>query len=153
MVEIKPLSICNFDEVVGLYKKMIEVNIGHDERLKNIDMDDRSLRNILQYSFDIEDDLFFVAYSHNVPIGFIDSTRVNQDALGDEWYIKSVYLQGEFKATNYFQQLVMRVEKEVRQKSIHVIYSTALLDDDEANELWESVGYVLEKKRRVKVLS
>ena len=153
MLEIKPLSICNFEEVVGLYKKMIEKNIGHDERLRNIDLDDRSLRNMLQYSFDIEDVLFFVAYSHNVPIGFIDSTRVSQDALGDEWYIKSVYLQGEFKATNYFQQLVMRVEKEVRQKSIHVIYSTALLDDDEANELWESVGYVLEKKRRVKVLS
>ena len=153
MVEIKPLSICNFDEVVGLYKKMIEVNIGHDERLKNIDMDDRSLRNILQYSFDIEDDLFFVAYSHNVPIGFIDSTRVSQDALGDEWYIKAVFLDAEFRGGNYFQQLVMKVEKEVKKKSIRFIFSNSLIDNDKANDLWENIGYTLEGKKRVKDLS
>ena len=132
---------------------MIEENIDHDERLKNIDISDRSIRNMLQYSFDIEDDLFYVAYSRNIPVGFIDSTRVSQDDQGDEWYIKSVYLESEFRGTNYFQQLVMRVEKEVRQKSIGFIFSNALMDNDESNNLWEGVGYILEGKRRIKVLS
>ena len=68
MLEIKSLSICNFEEAVGLYKKMIEKNVDHDERLKNTDIDDRSLRNMLQYCFDIENALFFVAYSRNTPI-------------------------------------------------------------------------------------
>lgn len=152
MLEIKPLSICNFEEVVGLYRNMIEENIGQDERLKNIDIGDRSLRNMLQYSFDIEDDLFYVAYSHNAPIGFIDSTRVSKDGHEDEWYIKSVYLKVEFRGYNYFQQLVLKVEKEVRQKLIHVLFSNSLIDDDEANGIWESVGYILEGKRRIKVL-
>jgi len=153
LLEIKSLSICNFEEAVGLYKKMIEKNVDHDERLKNTDIDDRSLRNMLQYCFDIENALFFIAYSRNNPIGFIDSTRINQDDSEDEWYIKSVYLETEFWGSNYFQQLVMKVEKEARQKSIRTIFSNSLVDDDEANDRWENAGYTLEGKRRIKVLS
>ena len=152
MLEIKPLSICNFGEVVGLYRKMIEDNIDHDERLKNIDIDDRSLRNMLQYSFDIENALFYVAYLRNMPIGFIDSVRISRDDNKDEWYIKSIYLEAEFRGSNFFQQLVLKVEKEVRNKSIACIFSNSLIDDDEANKLWENLGYILEGKKRIKVL-
>jgi len=35
---------------------------------------------------------------------------------------------------------------------IHVLFSNSLIDDDEANGIWESVGYILEGKRRIKVL-
>jgi len=152
LLEIKPLSICNFGEVVGLYRKMIEDNIDHDERLKNIDIDDRSLRNMLQYSFDIENALFYVAYLRNMPIGFIDSVRISRDDNKDEWYIKSIYLEAEFRGSNFFQQLVLKVEKEVRNKSIACIFSNSLIDDDEANKLWENLGYILEGKKRIKVL-
>jgi len=151
LFEIKPLSICNLEEVIGLYKKMIKENIGDERKADTIDFEDRSLRNMLQYSFDIENDLFYVAYSRNIPIGFIDSTRVCLDGKDDEWYIKSVYLETEFRAKNYFQQLVMKVEKEARQKSIHTIFSNSLIDDNEADDLWESLGYNFEGKRRVKV--
>ena len=152
MLEIKSLSICNFEEIVGLYKKMIEENIDHDKRLKNIDIDDRSLRNMLQYSFDIENALFYVAYLRNMPIGFIDSVRISRDDNKDEWYIKSIYLEAEFRGSNFFQQLVLKVEKEVRNKSIACIFSNSLIDDDEANKLWENLGYILEGKKRIKVL-
>jgi len=153
LLEIKSLSICNFEEIVGLYKKMIEENIDHDKRLKNIDIDDRSLRNMLQYGFDIDNALFYVAYLRKTPIGFIDSTRVSQDDHGDEWYIKAVFLDAEFRGGNYFQQLVMKVEKEVKKKSIRFIFSNSLIDNDKANDLWENIGYTLEGKKRVKDLS
>jgi len=152
MIELKSLSICNIDPVVGLYRVMIEETRARDNRLAHVETDDRSIRNLLQYSFDIENNLFFVAYLHNSPIGFIDSARVSEGHGADEWYIKSVFLLPGHCDEPFFDALVYRVEKEVRQKGVSRIFSNALMDSDEINTLWESIGYEIDEGKRYKTL-
>lgn len=152
MIELKSLSICNIDPVVGLYRVMIEEARAQDLRLEHVESDDRSIRNLLQYSFDIENNLFFIAYLHGSPIGFIDSTRVSEGSRADEWYIKSVFLLPGHRDAPFFDALVYRVEKEARQKGISRIFSNALMDSDEINALWESIGYELDEGKRYKAL-
>lgn len=152
MFEIKLLSICDFDEVVELYKQMVLENKLFDRRLAGVEVDDRTIRNILQFSFDIENDLLYVAFFHNKPVGFIDSTRLVAEGKDDEWYIKSVYLDTEYRDPWYFEQLVQKVEREVRQRGITVIFSNALIDNREINTLWEGIGYTLRDGRREKEL-
>ncbi len=152
MIEIKSLSICNFDDAVVLYREMIGEYAHADARLANVKTDDRSLKSILQYSFDVEDDLFFLAYAHGEPIGFIDSARMLVDGGEDEWYIKAVFLKERFRSLERFGQLVSRVEREVRSRGVGLIFSNALMGDGEANALWESLGYEIGERRRTKSL-
>lgn len=152
MFEIKLLSICDFDEAVELYKRMVLENKQFDRRLAGVEVDDRTIRNILQFSFDIENDLFYLAFFRNEPIGFIDSTRLVAEDKDDEWYIKSVYLDPEYRDSDFFEKLVEKVEREVRQRGIKVIFSNALIDNREINTLWEGIGYTLRDGRRVKEL-
>lgn len=152
MLELRQLSICNCDGAVDLYRKMIEENRKKDIRLASIKTDDRSIRNLLQYSFDTENNLFFVACSRNVPVGFIDSTLVLKAGSGGEWYIKSVYLVPEYRDPKSFAAMVYRVEKEAKRKKIALVFSNALMQSNEVNTLWENIGYTLEQDRRVKVL-
>lgn len=150
MTELKPLSICNLDTAIAFYRDMIEEYRHRDPRLANVDTDDKSLRNMLQYSFDIENDLFLILYIHGKAVGFIDSARVAQDGGEESWFIKSVYLVPEYRETRNFELLVGTVEREVRKRGIRTVFSTALIEDDRANSLWESAGFTIEPKRRVK---
>ncbi len=152
MFEIKLLSICDFDEAVELYKRMVLENKKFDRRIAGVDVDDRTIRNILQFSFDIENDLFYLAYFHNKPIGFIDSTRLIVEGKDDEWYIKAVYLDPEYRGSDFFEHLVQKVEREARQKGIKTIFSNALIDYPEINTLWSGIGYTLRDGRREKEL-
>ncbi len=152
MIETRPLGICNLDEAIGLYRQMIGEYAHQDARLARVETDDRSLKSMLQYSFDVEDELFFVAYAHAEAVGFIDSSRILVDGGADEWYIKAVYLTERFRSLERFAQLVSRVEREVRSRGVGLIFSNALMDDNEANTLWESLGYEIGDRRRTKTL-
>jgi len=152
MLELRQLSICNCDDAVELYRKMIEENRKKDIRLTNIGTDDRSMRNLLQYSFDTENNLFFIAYNRNIPVGFIDSTRVVREGLKAEWYIKSVYLLGEYRDPKSFASLVYKIEKIVKLKNIRSVFSNALMQSNEINTMWEHIGYTVEQEKRVKFL-
>ncbi len=152
MLELRQLSICNCDDAVALYRMMIEENKKKDIRLANIPTDDRSMRNLLQYSFDVENNLFFVAYARNIPVGFIDSARVFREGIRDEWYIKSVYLFPEYRDSRSFSAMVYKIEKLVKLKKIGSVFSNALMQNMEINSLWEHIGYMNEQDRRVKFL-
>ncbi len=152
MLELKQLSICNYTSAVELYRKMIEENRVFDERLRNLDTDDKSIRKLLQYSYDTENNLFFLAYQRNSAVGFIDSTRVTKDNGPDEWYIKAVYLAPEYRSSKNFEFMVYKTEKLVRQKGVKNIFSNALMENNEANTLWENLGYTIESDKRTKGL-
>ncbi len=152
MLELKQLSICNCDDAVALYRLMIEENRRKDVRLAGLTTDDRSMRNLLQYSFDTENNLFFVAYNRNIPVGFIDSTRVVREGLKAEWYIKSVYLLPEYRDPRSFSALVYKIEKLAKQKQIPSVFSNALMQSNEINTMWEHIGYTVEQDKRIKFL-
>lgn len=152
MFELKQLSICNLDDAVILYRLMIEENRQFDDRLRHLETDDHSIRNLLKYSFDIENDLVYIAYLHNERVGFIDSARVSQDNGQDEWYIKAVYLLPLCRDPKYFEILVNKIERSVEQKGIQLVFSNALMENSEVNRFWESAGYELTGNRRVKLL-
>ncbi len=152
MLELRQLSICNSDDAVELYRKMIEENRKKDVRLANIPTDDRSIRNLLQYSFDIENNLFFVVYARNIPVGFIDSTRVFKEGMKDEWYIKSVFLEDEYQDPKAFACMVYKIEKLAKLKKIESVFSNSLMQNNEINTMWEHIGYTVEQEKRVKFL-
>ncbi len=152
MIETKPLGICNLDEAVALYRELIGEYAHADARLARVATDERSLKSMLQYSFDVEDDLFLLAYARAEAVGFVDSSRILVDGGEDEWYIKAVYLREPYRSLERFAQLVSRVEREVFARGVRLVFSNALMEDNEANTLWESLGYEIGERRRVKVL-
>jgi len=153
MTEMKPLSICNLETAVILYRDMIEECQIIDPRLKNVNTDSKPLRNMLQPAFDIENSLFFILYVHGAPAGFIDSARVETDGGPDAWYIKSLYLLPGYRERQYYAMMEHRIEREVRQRGIMDLFSTVLIGDDETDSLWEDLGYTLETDKRTKNLA
>jgi GNAT superfamily N-acetyltransferase len=151
-MDFKLLDLCTFDTAVQFYANMIDENRQFDDRLKNYTIDEKSIRNLLQYSYGTEDDLFYLAYIHNVPVGFIDSTKLTQENGRTLWFIKAVYLQSNYRSKYYFDLLINKVEQKVFHKGIKQLMSTALTDDKTANVFWENAGFVLEEGKRIKNL-
>ena len=152
MIRFEILNTCNRDIAAELYRNMIDEYRERDPRFGDYKTDDKSIANLLAYSLDVEDNLFYLAFMHAEAIGFIDSTRIRQDTGEESWYVKSVYLTEPYRSFWYFDMLLQKLESAVGQKGIRTIFSTALLDDPRANDLWNEAGYVIEKDRRVKDL-
>ena len=153
MIRFEILNTGNRDIAAEFYKKMIDESRQADSRLAEYKTDDKSIGNLLAYSLDTEDNLFYLAFMHSEPIGFIDSTRIVQENGKESWYIKSVYLLEQYRTSWYFDMLLKKLEGTVRQKGIRTIFNTSLMDDPRANELWSAAGYTIEQNRRVKELS
>lgn len=152
MLDIQPLSVCNLDEVVDLYYRMLIESREYENKEKDIKILDREIRNILQYRFDFENTLFFVGYLRNKAVGFIDSTRLIVENRRDEWYIKTVYLKPDFREINNYRQLVYKVEKEAKLLNVTAFFSNESIEDSELNAIWEELGYTLADNRRTKKL-
>ncbi len=145
--ETRLLSICNIDETVELYRAMLNSAPHSGESLAHLAGDDRSIRNLLQLSFDIDNALFFVLYFHNTPIGFIDSSRVIRENGSDEWYIKALFLLPEYRIITFFEQLVHRVEREAESLGLHTIRAAVYPPDMQNRLLWEGAGYQVEEMK------
>lgn len=152
MIRFEILNTCNQDIAAELYRRMIDEYRERDPRFGDYRTDDKSIANLLSYSLDVEDNLFYLAFMRAEAIGFIDSTRIRQDTGAESWYVKSVYLSGPYRSFWYFDMLLQKLEGAVCQKGIRTIFSTALIDDPRANDLWSEAGYVIEQGRRVKEL-
>lgn len=151
MKEIRLLSICNTEDAINLYRLMIDEYKNTDIRLQKVSTDEKALRNLLQFSFDIENCLFFLLYINNEAVGFIDSSRVITEQT-NSWYIKAVYLLENFRIFKNFEILINRTEKEIHQKNVKSIISTAIPFDDRTNAFWESLDYIIDDKKRTKLL-
>ncbi|HKL86318.1 MAG TPA: hypothetical protein VJ861_08310 [Treponemataceae bacterium] len=152
MKEIKTLSICNTEEAIDLYRLMIEEYKTIDTRLQKVAIDEKSMRNLLQSSFDLENYLFFLLYINNEAVGFINSSRVSTANEKDSWCIKAMYLLEKYRIFPNFELLVYKTEKEVMQKKVCSIVSTALPFDDRTNAFWNSLNYEIEGNTRSKEL-
>lgn len=152
MKEIKTLSICNTEEAIDLYRLMIEEYKTIDTRLQKVAIDEKSMRNLLQSSFDLENYLFFLLYINNEAVGFINSSRVSTANEKDSWCIKAMYLLEKYRIFPNFELLVYKTEKEVIQKKVGSIVSTSLPFDDRTNAFWNSLNYEIEGNTRSKVL-
>lgn len=151
MKEIRLLSICNTEDAIDLYRLMIDEYKDTDSRLQKVSTDEKSLRNLIQFSFDIENCLFFLLYINNEAVGFIDSSRVITEKK-PSWYIKAVYFLEKFRIFKNFEILINRTEKEIHQKNVQSIISTAIPFDDRTNAFWESLEYIIDDKKRTKLL-
>jgi GNAT superfamily N-acetyltransferase len=152
MIRFEILNTGNRDIAAELYRNMIDEYRERDPRFGDYRTDDKSIANLLAYSLDVEDNLFYLAFRHAEAIGFIDSTRIRQDTGAESWYVKSVFLIKPYRSFWYFDMLLQKLESAVAQKGVRTIFSTAFLDDSRANDLWNEAGYVIEKDRRIKEL-
>lgn len=150
--ETRLLSICNVDETVELYRAMLNSAAHSGESLAHLAGDDRSIRNLLQLSFDIDNALFFVLYFHNTPVGFIDSSRVIREKGIDEWYIKALFLLPEYRIITFFEQLVHRVEREAEALGLHIIRAAVYPPDMQNRLMWEGAGYQVEENKAWKYI-
>lgn len=150
MIEIELLGMCTVDDAVILYRNMIEEYRKTDRRLAEIPTDDKSLRTMASYSLDTENCLFFILRKGGKPAGFIDSARVSADV--ERWFIKAVWLERELRTPKVFHELLAHLERYVKKTGIDTIFTTALLDDPAADDLWADAGYAREGNRRIKTL-
>ncbi len=151
-LELRPISICNLDEIVELYRAMILENSRFDPQLLKAPTDSRALRNMLQFSFDIENAIFFMASAYGKAVGFIDSTRFIQEG-GDAWYIKGLYLSAPFREPRNYVSMIYRVEKDASEKGVRKMISRAMLPDTNYGQIWEMAGYSPDDGKWLKTLN
>lgn len=151
MYEVKPLSICNLDEVVALYRRKVDEDASRDPHVGRAGVDERAIRNLLQYRFDIENDVFLVSFQRERAVGFVDSVRAPGDGIEASWYVKAAYLDPECRDEGHFESLVRVLEREVRRRGVGTVYANRSADES-ADALWEGAGYEAEDDRLVKSL-
>lgn len=152
MTEIKPLGTLTVDDALTLYERMLAEFRAKDRRLAAIPCDQRTLRTMLQMSFDTSNALFFVTYFHDKPIGFVDAVRVEKDSEQNLWYIKGSFLEKEYRGSSIGLEMITALEKQLRKKGAQRVYCTELMDEQSANEFWIEAGYSIEDGKRVKDL-
>lgn len=151
MYEVKALSICNLDEVVALYRRKVDEDASRDPRVGRAGVDERAIRNLLQYRFDIENDVFLVSFLRDDAVGFVDSVRAPGEGIEASWYVKAAYLVPECRDDGHFEALIRVLEREVRRRGVGTVYANRS-SDESATSLWEAAGYEVEGDRLVKSL-
>lgn len=153
MAEYRLLDSSLLGDAVPLYRSMVRDNARADERLALIATDDPSLRRLLGFSLDPDEDLFLLAYEKGRAVGFVDCSKIRREGGEPAWFVKSIYLEEAFRGAEAFASLMGELEASVRERGGREMLSSALLGDPEADALWKGIGYAREGSVRVKRLS
>lgn len=151
--EYRLLDLSRMDDAIPLYRSMVRENAPADERLGRLSTDDSSLRDLLRFSLDPEEDLFFLAYEKDRAIGFVDCSRIHREGGKPAWFVKSIFMEEAFRGADAFASLMGKLEDSVRERGGRELVSSALPGDPVAEALWAGIGYAREGGVRIKRLS